>query len=52
MAQEPDEFQESLGPALETESKPEAMREQMAETRAALTDKIEKLEDKVIERKP
>ena len=48
MAQEPDEFQESLGPALETDSKPEAMREQMAETRAALTDKIEKLEDKVL----
>jgi ElaB/YqjD/DUF883 family membrane-anchored ribosome-binding protein len=48
MAQEPDQFQESLGPALETESKPEEIREQMAETRAALADKIEKLEDKVL----
>src|SRR5262249_42601854 len=46
MAQEPNDIRQSVNP--EAEPKPEEIREQMAETRASLVDKIEALEEKVL----
>src|SRR5260370_34005892 len=48
MAQEPDDIRQNIDSPASAEPKPEEIREQMAETRAALVDKIDALEEKVL----
>jgi ElaB/YqjD/DUF883 family membrane-anchored ribosome-binding protein/molybdopterin converting factor small subunit len=48
MAEEAEGIRAILEPEPATEERPEEIREQMAETRSALTDKIEALEEKVM----